>query len=237
MKEEERIAKRYLEALGIGNVIHEPDGNIPPDFSVASSTGVEVRRLNQNYFGEDHPQGLEELRIPLWKILEKETTRCDNQFRGETYRVFANCRRPAKENGRRIANSIRNALEDFLRRGGKAEDELIVNDNLKLIVIPSNPVQGRVFLWSRGTDRDASGWPITQYVDNLSYCIKEKSQKIAPYEHRYKIWWLILVNFILFEIDESEVRSSISSLGRFSRVTVIGKHDDQVLFDLKGETA
>jgi len=31
MKEEEQIAKDYLEGLGIGNVIFEPDGNIPPD--------------------------------------------------------------------------------------------------------------------------------------------------------------------------------------------------------------
>ena len=40
MKEEEQIAENYLKGLGIGNVIFEPDGNIPPDFSVGRALGT-----------------------------------------------------------------------------------------------------------------------------------------------------------------------------------------------------
>ena len=50
MNEEEKIAANYLHSLGFGDVKFEPDGNIPPDFSIGKSVGVEVRRLNQHFF-------------------------------------------------------------------------------------------------------------------------------------------------------------------------------------------
>jgi hypothetical protein len=28
----EALAARYLESLGLGPVVYEPDGNVPPDF-------------------------------------------------------------------------------------------------------------------------------------------------------------------------------------------------------------
>ena len=67
MDESERIVEKYLLALELGTVVFEPDGNIPPDFSVGGRIGVEVRRLNQNYQNSNgRSQGLEELAIPLW---------------------------------------------------------------------------------------------------------------------------------------------------------------------------
>jgi hypothetical protein len=240
MKAEEQTAKDYLEGLDIGSVSFEPDGNIPPDFSVGSSIGVEVRRLNQNYFGEDDPEGLEELAIPLWRILGKETSRFDTQFDGESYWVFVAYERPSQESGGGTAKSVRNALEDFLSRGGHTPDELVVNDNLKLTVYPSSPVQGRVFRLGGGRDRNSGGWLVPMYIDNIAYCIKEKSQKIAPYENRYEIWWLLLIDFMGWGIDdfeESELGSGISSLGRFDRVIVIGNEHGELRLDLEDEAA
>ncbi|MDO9271654.1 MAG: hypothetical protein Q7T94_01375 [Rugosibacter sp.] len=66
MDDSERLAEKYLLALNCGEVVFEPDGNIPPDFSVDARIGVEVRRLNQNYEKSDGSiEGLEELAIPL----------------------------------------------------------------------------------------------------------------------------------------------------------------------------
>jgi hypothetical protein len=47
MKPEEISTNKYLKNLYGGNVVFEPDGNIPPDFLVNSVYAVEVRRLNQ----------------------------------------------------------------------------------------------------------------------------------------------------------------------------------------------
>jgi hypothetical protein len=95
MNAKEHRAGNYLQGLGIGSVRFEPDGNIPPDFSVGSSTGVKVRRLNQNYFGEDDPKGLEELSISLWRILEKGASGFGNRFSAKSYWIFAEYRRPS----------------------------------------------------------------------------------------------------------------------------------------------
>ena len=240
MKAEEQTAEDYLQGLGIGSVKFEPDGNIPPDFSVGSSTGVEVRRLNQNYLGEDGPKGLGELSIPLWKILEKGASEFDNRFDDKSYWVFAKYRRPSRESGGETAKSIRDSLEDFLGRGGQTPDEFTVNDHLKLTVYPSSPVQGRVFRLGGGIDRDSGGWLAPMYADNISYCIREKSLKIAPYEDRYDTWWLLLIDFIGWGIsdrEESELRSMIPSLGRFDRVIVIDNQRGELRLDLEDKAA
>jgi hypothetical protein len=240
MKAEEQIAEDYLRSLGTGSVIFEPDGNIPPDFSVGSSTGVEVRRLNQNYFGEDDPKGLEELSIPLWRILEKEASKFNNQFAGKSYWIFAHYRRPPKQSGGETAKSVRDSLVDFLRRGGKVPDELAVNDHLKLMVYPSSPVQGRVFRLGGGMDRDSGGWLIPMYADNISYCIREKSLKIAPYKDRYATWWLLVVDFLGWGIndsEESELRSMIPGLGQFDRVILIDNQYGELRLDLEDKAA
>lgn len=240
MKAEEETAREYLERLDLGSVRFEPDGNIPPDFSVGTSTAVEVRRLNQNYFGEDDPSGLEELAIPLWRLLGAATSEFDNRFDGRSYWVFAEYRRPSRETGQETANSARDSLEDFLRRGGQTPDELVVNDHLRLTVYPATPVRGRVFRLGGGIDQDSGGALVSMYVHNVSYCIRQKSAKIAPYEDRYDIWWLLLVDFMGWGIDdreESELRSRIPSLERFGRVIVIDNQRGRLRLDLDDEAA
>jgi hypothetical protein len=69
MNREEKIAEAYLKSLGFKNVVFEPDGNIPPDFSMDGRIAVEVRRLNQHFFTKDEVRGLEEGRLPLFKLL------------------------------------------------------------------------------------------------------------------------------------------------------------------------
>lgn len=49
MDESECLAEQYLLSLERGSVVYEPDGEKIPDFALAGTIGVEVRRLNQNY--------------------------------------------------------------------------------------------------------------------------------------------------------------------------------------------
>jgi hypothetical protein len=240
MKVEEQIANNFLESLNIGSVIFEPDGNIPPDFSIGCTIGVEVRRLNQNYFEKDDPRGLEEFAIPLWNILEKQISKFNNQFNDKSYWVFIEYERPSRESWQETAKSIWKALENFLSRGGRTPDELIINNNLKLTMYPSGPVPGRVFRLGGGMDLDSGGWLVPMYIDNISYCIGEKSQKIAPYQHRYEIWWLLLIDFMgwgLNNLEKSELISGILSLGRFNRVIVIGNQHGELRLNIEDKAA
>lgn len=211
MKAEERKAQHYLEGLNLGSVQFEPDGNVPPDFSVGASTAVEVRRLNQHYFGDDDATGLEELAIPMWTLLGEETREFDDWFDGRSYWVAAWFRRPIGGRRRETAKSVRESLEDFLNRGGQAPEELVVSNQLRLTVYSSVPVKGRVFRLAGGVDRDSGGWLVPMYVDNISHCIQEKSAKIARYEDRYDKWWLLLVDFLGWgigpQIRDSEPRT------------------------------
>ncbi len=52
MDQSESHARDYLEHLGLGRVVYQPDGNVPPDFLVDGRIAVEVRRLNENELTE-----------------------------------------------------------------------------------------------------------------------------------------------------------------------------------------
>jgi hypothetical protein len=45
----ERLVAEFLAEQGYTNIVHEPDGNFPPDFLVNGHIAVEVHRLNQNH--------------------------------------------------------------------------------------------------------------------------------------------------------------------------------------------
>jgi hypothetical protein len=85
MNREEKITETYLKSLGFKNVVFEPDGNIPPDFSIDGGIAVEARRLNQHFFAKDEAQGLEESRIPLFKLLESTLSEFDSGYEGFSY--------------------------------------------------------------------------------------------------------------------------------------------------------
>ena len=64
MDQSEGHVRDYLEYLGLGRVVYQPDGNVPPDFLVGGRIAVEVRRLNENELTESGGfRGLETDRI------------------------------------------------------------------------------------------------------------------------------------------------------------------------------
>ncbi len=191
MNLEEIIAEDYLKGLSLGQIIFEPDGNIPPDFNIGKTIGVEVRRLNQNYFGNSEPEGLEQLSFPLWDLLEKESSKFDTKYKGNSYWIFIEYNRPNNESGKDTAKSIKKNLNNFLLGGGQTPADLIVNNNLTLSLYPSSPAPGNVFRMGGGIDHDSGGALLSMYIDNITHCINEKSNKVSSYLNRYEKWWLL----------------------------------------------
>lgn len=231
MNPEEKVVRNYFDALDAGSVVFEPDGNIPPDFSIDGSIGVEVRRLNENYFGGSEAEGLEELSIPLWKDLKAVLADFDECYNGNTYGVFLEYERPSMGTGQDTADAVRDALEDFLDSGG-AETRKTLNPskNLELEVVPISSSKGEVFLLAGGMDWNRGGWTMGTYVENISHCLQEKRNKVASHLHRYDSWWLVLVDRIkAWSSDEEEVsqiRSEIPGLEIFDRLIVINQKGD-----------
>ena len=84
MNKDELIAEGYLKKH-YENILYEPDGNIPPDFSIDGSIGVEVRRLNQQHRNNGSTNGLEEQRIPLSKAVENELSKHPLSLNGNNF--------------------------------------------------------------------------------------------------------------------------------------------------------
>ena len=61
MDHSEKVVFQYLKSRGFINIVYEPDGNIPPDFTIDGRNAVEVRRLNENEKTTTGHRGLEEV--------------------------------------------------------------------------------------------------------------------------------------------------------------------------------
>lgn len=73
-------------------------------------------------------------------------------------------------------------------------------------------------------DNDAGGAIISMYIENIRYCINEKSDKIKSHLHRYDEWWLFLVDRMLWDLAPREIKEiskNIQDLGCFDEVSII----------------
>lgn len=71
MNREEQLVEEYLKSKGYENVIFEPDGNIPPDFTINGSIAIEVRRLNQHIKNSSEIEPVEKLDFSIYSTIDK----------------------------------------------------------------------------------------------------------------------------------------------------------------------
>ncbi len=234
MNREEKITEVYLKSLGFKNVIFEPDGNIPPDFSIDDRIAVEVRRLNQNFFTRDETQGLEETRIPLFRLLKSSLSEFDSHYKGDSYWVSIKFRRPI-EKGNINKKAITRALTSFLGKPFPLPCTVKVTENLYFHICPSQPVEGRVFRFAGGTDRESGGFVLAEFKKNFDRCIKEKTEKIKDYYDRYASWWLVLVDKIAYGFDQAEkeqIKSMVDMDPSWDKVIVLDSLNGKNLLEI-----
>lgn len=138
MNQEERTADKFLRALAQATPQFEPEGyKLPPDFKLPPAIGIEVRRLNQNFFDGSDATGLEELEIPLHAIFKRVLESFDNQFAGRTYWVGITYKRPMICSMKDVGRHMTKTLERFLQNPGQAPCHLQVNSNIDFEIRPS----------------------------------------------------------------------------------------------------
>lgn len=121
MDPSEQLVEKYLQELGLGEVVFEPDGNIPPDFSINKSIAVEVRRLNQNHESPDgSTQGLEEAALPLEQHLENFLPTLGPSQTGESWFVGIEFHRPMGP-WKPIRTQIERQLRAFMLEPNRAQ--------------------------------------------------------------------------------------------------------------------
>jgi hypothetical protein len=236
MNPEEQIAQIYLSRLSRGVPKHEPDGKIPPDFSLASTIAVEVRRLNQNYFAGVAPEGLEEQAIPLERIFRRVLSSFDPKFDGQSYYVSISFKRPLPQRAHIVANDIASALDAFLQGSRRTPCVVQAGANIELKIHPRTLANYSLFRPAMTEDEDFGGMLVRMYSQNITHCIKEKAQKVHPYKTRYPEWWLLLVDTMMaWDLEPHEVdqlRSQVTVRGGFNKTIVIDHLGQRKLFEI-----
>lgn len=202
MDTSEQVAHEYLLSR-FTSVVYEPDGNIPPDFLADSRIAVEVRRLNQNKRTVSTHQGLEEVRIPLWRNLRTLLQSLGPPTSGKSWFVFFRFQRPV-EKWKVLRPLFKSALVAFRDGPAQQRKTISIAANFELKVYDASSAHSTFFVLGGCNDRDSGGWLLAEMGKNLQLCIDEKTCKIVSVRHKYPEWWLVLVDHIGYGVDDLE---------------------------------
>jgi hypothetical protein len=234
MRREEQIARTYLLTLGLGDPAYEPDGQMPPDFSLHNQIGVEVRRLNQVIRVDGKYQGTEQLSIALWNAFTEVLGSFNALYSGKSYWVGIDFHNSFSRPTKTIKSQMRRTLESFLQKGTAPPCRLGVNDAIGLSVYESQPLEGRLFRPAGSMNYDEGGAVLQMYAFNINRFIAEKTAKVAAHKSRYETWWLVLVDNLgwgLSQHELQELKKSLKDLGCFQRLYIIDR-DAELLLDV-----
>jgi hypothetical protein len=196
MNIDEELALRYLTSLGLGEIVYEADGNVPPDFVVDGRVAVEVRRLNYNHVDELGSHGLEEDQLPLFHTLKKVAAAVGPPTAGATWFVTYSFRRPL-EPLPKIAEKVRSILEG-VRDGSFQGAEFPVTARFTISLVRADEPHPQQFLIGGYSDYNAGGWVGQVMKENVQLCLEDKTRKISAVRSKYPVWWLVLVDHIDF---------------------------------------
>ena len=206
MDNSEHLVEQYLLALKRGPVVFEPDGEKTPDFALAGTIGVEVRRLNQNYrYLNGSIEGLEELAIPIWRNLKTSLSTIGPSISGESWYVKITFRRPI-DPWKLLWKKIKKELCAFMNSADRKQCIISVADNFDLGLNRASKDHGSFFLLGSSSDYDSGGRTMGEIEKNLRFCIEEKERKIANsfQRKRYAEWWLILPDHIGYSMEPGD---------------------------------
>ncbi|MBC5774568.1 hypothetical protein H8S95_10895 [Pontibacter sp. KCTC 32443] len=216
MNREEEIVFNYLTYKAYEEIQYEPNKqgnnrNIPPDFSIRGSIGIEVRRLNQHYITSAKTEPLEQVDfnlIPKINSLLKSYNKID--FDKSAF-VMINFRRPINPN-KNLLRKLKQALDDHL--DSLDTSKTLYFKNLKLEMLPASTVLESAYHLGAIVDADSGGGVVSNIYKNLEVIINEKQTKVNPQLEKFDSWWLILVDYISYGLTSYDLQQ-LNSLPPF----------------------
>ena len=203
MDQSESHVRDYLESLGLGRVVYQPDGNVPPDFAVGGRIAVEVRRLNENELTESGGfRGLETDRISTGRKFHALLRSLGPAKSGTSWFIGCKLKRPIPR-WKEIEDDLRRELEGF--RDNQDRQKLSVlriaeGFEVEIIHQASTP-HPTCFVFAGCNDRDMGGFVFGDVEWNLRLCVEDKIRRIAGVRHKYPEWWLVFADHIGFGVD------------------------------------
>lgn len=236
MNNDELIVFNYLLLNHGTNIKFEPNSNKSPDFLLNSNIAIEVRRLNQNFFFKGKVKGLETLSFQLNGAFNEVLSSFDNFYSGESYWVFLLYQRPLLISIKSAKNQMQTALSKFICDSNiNFPYQIEINNNLILEINEAPPFEGRFFMPGVSDDNDAGGGVISTNIENIQYCIKEKSEKIKCERYKYDFWHLYLVDHLDWGLDSqeiNEVKNFIKDPQAFDRIVIVNR-DGKLIFEIR----
>ncbi|MCF8504084.1 MAG: hypothetical protein K9G59_04155 [Caulobacter sp.] len=221
MDRSEQLALEYLQSLGLGDIIYEPDGQTTPDFVIDGRIAVEVRRLNQNFETPNGHTGLEVVEAPILRFVETLLPRYGPAPEGRGWWISYDFRRPV--DWKAVKSALPKALAEFKAAPSPSGADMHLTGTFKLEIRPAGIAVEHLFMLGGYADYDAGGFVAGEIIRNLNLCVAEKAAKISHRYAHYAEWWLVLPDYIGPDLN-SEERSSIGqhvNLQAFSCVILI----------------
>jgi hypothetical protein len=236
----EQFVKSYLRHCGYSDICHHPDGDVPPDFLVHQKIAVEVRRLNQQHDDGTGPKGLENTSIRLWRQVRKLVLSLGVPTRGQSESWFVSYRFTRSEPDwkaywKALRPALSSTLKAFMTQANPQPLERTIVPGFDLELRPAGRLHDTFFVPFGHTDLRAGGWLINEVVENLKFCIAEKTRKIAAVRHKYPEWWLVMLDLIDWGVDDPDqqaVREQITILHPFDRVILLDPRDHTRAFEI-----
>ncbi|MGC4020956.1 MAG: hypothetical protein QM734_02965 [Cyclobacteriaceae bacterium] len=226
IKPGEQVAIEYFQSKGYTNIVHEPDGQTPPDLLINNSIAVEVRRLNQFKEVDGSTQPLEELEYELLPRMRRTIKSFDSVTTEQSCFLSYDFKRPLA-----IDNKLLKKIEVVLIEHLNYIDQIKeyeINKNFRLRFFPSTKNFKKPFVFGSYSDGDGGGFVIANIMDSLPLIIKEKEEKIRPYRNKYPTWWLALNDHVgngLDEIDLQQLQEVFDIETFFQRIFFISMFD------------
>jgi hypothetical protein len=182
------------------DLVHEPDGNIAPDFLLDGRIAIEVRRLGEHAPGLN-PTPLIQTGIPFQRRLRSIAATVP-RHEDRTLLMWVGYSRPLPS-VRELEAGVGPFLERLAVVPEPAGMSRLVTPTVELKCLDVRRSASRQFTFA-WIDHNGWGTPIDVLRRNLGLCILDKLNKTAWVRNRYPVWWLLLVNELPFGADECE---------------------------------
>lgn len=234
MNRDESIAETFLKSLGLGMVTYEPDGNIPPDFLLDNHIAVEVRRLNENVNVGGQMRGLESEDISVGKVIRAVLDDLGASPPDATkYYVKYGVKRPLGSY-KQIKRDVTDFLEQ-IRNGSLVSLSNYFVSGVWIEAFPAPHPGKNQFRPAIFVDEDSGGMILELLKDNIEHCAAEKSQKIVKYKPKYPEWWLVLLDYIdyaLDDLDRQQFRDYIKIVHNWDRLFLVDPTNPSRSFEI-----
>lgn len=224
-------AKKYLQTLNFTNIEYEPLGNVTPDFLLDKKIAVEVRRINRNHIDENNFISVENVEMALIKKIKHliNTFKCNFHI-NSAYISITLSKSFTMQSKKTILRKIKRILSIQMKSIAQAKNYSIAN----VLDITFTPIQKQLNAYTYVGCNGDSFWLLHQLHKKMQSVIDEKNKKIEKNFNLYSEWWLILVDSIIYGLDEEDfidLQKLHLDKRRFTKVIIISPKGEFETFE------